>query len=98
MADEVLRRAARAIFDLRKLATTLNNAGYPGDAIRIEGFAGTLRELEDKLADAQAKIDSGLLDASLAEPFDCEQPGDRKSAKRQKDIPVGGSQRALVAQ
>ena len=58
MADEVLRRAARAITDLKKLAKILNDAGYPGDAIRLQGFAGLLRGLEGQLIQAQAKIDA----------------------------------------
>jgi hypothetical protein len=97
MADELLRRAARAITDLRKLATTLNHAGYPGDAIRIHGFAGILRELEGKLADAQAKMDLELLDTSPLERSKLEQPIERKSTERQRGPLVGGSQRALVA-
>jgi len=97
MADELLRRAARAITDLRRLATTLNEAGYPGDAIRIQGFAGTLRELEDKLAEAQAKIDSGLFEARLAERCELEQPAQPINAGRHRDRPVGGSRRAFVA-
>jgi len=97
MADELLRRAARAITDLRRLATTLNEAGYPGDAIRIQGFAGTLRELENKLAEAQAKVDSEILDAPLAKQFTLEHHTQRKSIGRQRDLPVRGSQRTLVA-
>lgn len=58
MADEVLRRASRAINDLRKLATALNDAGYPGDAIRLQGFAGLLQGLESELVDAQTRGDA----------------------------------------
>jgi hypothetical protein len=60
MADEVLRRAARAITDLNKLATILNDAGYHGDAIRLQGFTGSLRGLEGQLIQAQAKIDAEI--------------------------------------
>ena len=58
MADELLRRAARAINDLRLLANTLNNAGYPGSSIRLQGFAGLLKGLEGELVHAQAKLDA----------------------------------------
>ena len=61
MADEVIRRATRAITDLRKLAAILNDAGYPGDAIRLHGFAGLLKELEGELVDAQTKVDASVL-------------------------------------
>jgi hypothetical protein len=49
MADEVLRRAARAITDLRELAKVLNDACYPGSAIRLQGFAGLLKRLDGEL-------------------------------------------------
>jgi hypothetical protein len=61
VADELLRRAARAITDLRRLGTVLNDAGYPRDALRLQGFAGLLMGLEDELADAQKKLDARVL-------------------------------------
>jgi hypothetical protein len=61
MTDEVLKRAARTINDLRTLAETLNDAGYPGSAIRLQGFAGWLRGIEGELVQAQGKFDAELL-------------------------------------
>lgn len=58
MSDEILRRAAHAITDLRKLAKALNDAGYPMESIRLQGFAGYVRQLEGELIQAQAKADS----------------------------------------
>ncbi len=57
MAEEILRRAARAITDLRRLATILNDSGYPASAIRLHGFAGMLKSIEGELVDAQTKMD-----------------------------------------
>lgn len=61
MADEILRRAARAITDLRKLATVLNDSGYPASAIRLHGFAGLLKSIEGELVDAQTKMDASSI-------------------------------------
>jgi hypothetical protein len=58
MADEILRRAARAITDLRKLAKVLNDAGYPMASLRLQGFAGVMKALEGEFIQAQAKADA----------------------------------------
>lgn len=98
MADEVLRRAARAINDLRKLATTLNDAGYPGDAIRLQGFAGTLLGLEDKLVDAQTEMDAELLDVATSCRFDRALPQERKRSTRVIASPADGFRQAIAVQ
>jgi hypothetical protein len=64
MTDEVLRRAACAIKDLRRLARELNDAGYPGSAIRLQGAVGLLQGLEGELIEAQAKLDAERIDFS----------------------------------
>jgi hypothetical protein len=86
MADEVLRRAARMINDLRRLAETLNDAGYPGSAIRLQGFAGLLRGIEGELLQAQFKLDARLLpddaDALASSRFDDDPSTPRKRSGR----------------
>lgn len=61
MADEVFRCAARAINDLNKLATVLNDAGYPGPSIRLQGYAGMLKSLESEFVQAQVKVDASIV-------------------------------------
>jgi hypothetical protein len=58
MADEILRRAARIIVDLRTVGKALNDAGHPGSAIRLYGFAGHLRGIESELMRAQTKANA----------------------------------------
>jgi hypothetical protein len=83
MADEVLRRAARTINDLRALAETLNDAGYPGSAIRLQGFAGWLRGIEGELVQAQVKCDAELLlDVPVSFCFEDTQTKQRKPSGR----------------
>lgn len=64
MADEILKRAARAISDLRKLAKCLNDAGYPMSSIRLQRLAGVVQELEGELIQAQAKLDAEQIASS----------------------------------
>ena len=83
MADEVLRRAARTINDLHTLAATLNDTGYPGSAIRLQGFAGWLRGIEGELVQAQTKLDAELIplvdaDVPVSCRFENAQPKPRK--------------------
>jgi hypothetical protein len=52
MPDEVMRRAARAIVDLHHLARELNDAGYCGSAIRLQGAAGLPKGIEGELIQA----------------------------------------------
>lgn len=49
MKDELLQRAARAVTDLRVVAKALCDAGYPGAAIRLQGFAAYVRSLGSEL-------------------------------------------------
>ena len=58
MTDEILKRAARVIIDLRELAKSLNDAGYPGSSIRLQGMAGVVQSLEGELIKAQEKLDA----------------------------------------
>jgi hypothetical protein len=58
MPNEILKRAARVITDLRNLAKTLNDAGYPMSSIRLQGFASVVEQLEGELL--QAQIDAKL--------------------------------------
>jgi hypothetical protein len=62
MADELLRRAARAIVDIRNLSSALNDAGYPASAIRLQGVAALLKGLEGELIDAQTMLDAETID------------------------------------
>ena len=64
MADAILRRAARTIADLRKLSKALNDAGYPMASLRLQGFAGVVKELEGELIQAQSRIDAEQVPAS----------------------------------
>ena len=88
MADEVLRRAARAITDLRRLAKALNDAGFPGPAIRLQGFAGLLRGLEVELVRTQAQMDAELIlpidadELSPSVPDSCRFDGDQPKARK----------------
>lgn len=88
MADEVLRRAARAITDLRRLAKALNDAGFPGPAIRLQGFAGLLRALEGELVQTQSQMDAELIlpidadELSPSSPDSCWVDGDQPNARR----------------
>ena len=61
MADEILKRAACTITDLRKLAKNLNDAGYTMSSIRLQGFAGIVQQLEGELIQAQTKLDASEL-------------------------------------
>lgn len=58
MSDELLTRAARVICDLRKIAKVLCDSGYPGAAIRLQGYAGYVRSLGPELDVANKKIEA----------------------------------------
>lgn len=56
MSDELLRRAVRAIGDLRKIAKVLCDSGFPGAAIRLQGYAAYVQSLGTELDVANQKI------------------------------------------
>lgn len=56
MSDELLRRAVRVIGDLRKIAKVLCDSGFPGAAIRLQGYAAYVQSLGTELDAANQKI------------------------------------------
>ncbi len=48
MADDVRSRVARVVADLRELAN-LQTADIPADAIRLQGYAAMVRQLQGEL-------------------------------------------------
>lgn len=53
MANDVKGRITRIVADLRALANQLTDAGNPADAIRLQGYAATVRQLESELLAAE---------------------------------------------
>lgn len=56
MSDELLRRAVRVIGDLRKIAKVLCDSGFPGAAIRLQGYAAYVQSLGTELDAANQTI------------------------------------------
>lgn len=55
MESNVKTRVARVVADLRKLAVGLTEAGNPTDAIRLQGCASAVQQLEAELFAAESR-------------------------------------------
>lgn len=56
MDNEVMIRTTRVVSDLQHLAKALSDADFPLSSIRLQGYASTVRQIEDEFTAAQARL------------------------------------------